>query len=144
MNTTLTNQLVEVLNKHFDFSTDKISWDALRKDWNTAISKSFTVNETDRKLFAMVLEEMEDVVIHMPGKNANAIDWETWRNEDDFLRYLLAKESLRYSMTPAVFEKIRSDWLKSGFFARPYRADEAFIQKVRSFIEKNISNSQRK
>lgn len=140
VNTALTNELTSVLNKHFDFSSNKISWEDLRDDWDFAIFKNTSTNEEDGALLTFMFKEIEDVVIHMPGNSANTIDWDQWVNDDDFLRYLIVKESLQYSPKPLVFKDIIAHYLKSSFFERPYRNDEAFTQRVRSFIDKHISN----
>lgn len=140
----LRKRLRGVLEKYFDFSSDKVLGEELRREWREAIVKcSSKVSSQDEEFLTKVLEEIEEIIVHMPGKSmvSKALDWQKWQSEDDFLGYLLLRESLQYPLTASVFENLKKDLQGSGIFERPYRDNKEFQGKIRLFIRKYASNT---
>lgn len=141
MNTDLVEVLMDTLDSHFNFSNKMLSWESFNSEWQQAVEQNSSKMTGDEKDFlSNVHKEIEDILIHIPAKGLTTkdLDWKKWIEDDDFLRFMLSKESIRYSMRASDFKKILNDSVKSGYFKRPYTASLEFKERVCSFIESRL------
>lgn len=143
MDAAIVHEFQMVLDKHFDFSAQKLSESDYKHDWNAVISKyQSKIGRDDIAFLARVREEIEDILVHMPGKglSGNGIDWNKWKSGDDFLRFKLSKAILQYHANAALFETILGNAHQVGQFQRPYSTNVNLDSEIASYIEKSIQS----
>lgn len=147
MKADIASEFRNLLNKYFDQKAVSVEWAKLSADWQKAfqLTAHFISNE-DRALLDAVLDELHSIVVEMPGLKSSspAIDWKKWSDDDEFLVFLISRESLCLPMSKDGYLKAARGAVKSGLFSRPFRDESKFISKIRQYLASFVSTSDEK
>lgn len=131
-----------LLNKYFDHKSALVEWAKLSTDWQKVfqLNARFISNE-DRAFLDAVLDEVQSIVVEMPGLKSSspAVDWKKWSDDDEFLVFLVSREALGFPMSKEGYLKASGGAVKSGLFNRPFRDEIKFISKIQQYLASFLS-----
>lgn len=147
MKADIASEFKNLLNKYFDPKSALVEWTKLSIDWQKAfeLNAHFISNE-DRAFLDAVLDEVQSIVVEMPGLKTSspAVDWKKWSDDDEFLVFLISREALGFPMTKEGYLKASGDAVKSGLFNRPFRDEIKFLSKIHQYLASFVSASDEK
>jgi len=147
MKAEVASEFGNLLNKYFDHKSITVDWAKLNAEWKKAFQvNAHFISHEDSQLLAAVLNEIQSIVVEMPGlKSASpTIDWMTWSDDDEFLIFLLSREALGLPMSKEGYLRAVGGAIKGGLFSRPFRDEVKFIYKIHQFLGSFISSQDEK
>lgn len=132
-----------VLNKYFDYRSEFVDWTRLNTDWQKAFQlNAHLLSNENNEFLETVLTEIHNIVMEMPGPKSRlpTVDWNMWTDDDQFLGFLVSRESLSVPLSKEGYLNAIDGAVKSGLFARPFKDEERFLIEIHKYLGKFLSD----
>lgn len=137
MNTTVIEEFQKIISQYFNVNNEKIVWEDFDSEWKKIENRyQDLISLQEKDLLKDIHEELNDIISHMPGVvgNSEIIDWRKWTDDDEYLKFLISRESLRLPLSSKVYREILRHSIKSSVFKRPYEDIESFRSEIFRFL----------
>lgn len=144
MNVNVVAEFQKIISRSFNFKNKVIYCEDFDSEWTKVeVQYQHLLLPDEKGLLKDIHSELRDIIVHMPGevKNPKVIDWVQWMDDDEYLKFLISREALCFSLNRLDFQKALKASIGSGVFRRPYKDSEAFRLEICRFLKGFVSSS---